>query len=555
MAITASQSTWNEGRKVILASSLGSAIEFYDFYLYGSLAGNIARQFFSALDPTAGFIFALLAFAAGFIVRPFGALIFGRLGDMIGRKYTFLITVVLIGASTFFVGVLPSYATLGITAPIILISLRFLQGLALGGEYGGAATFVAEHAPDGKRGEYTAWIQTTATVGLLMSLIVIGGLRAVLDSSAFDAWGWRIPFLLSVVLVAVSAYIRLSMQESPIFTKMKHHGEISKAPISEALGEWRNLRKVLLALFGLCPGIAVVWYTSQFYALFFLTKILQVNMAHASLLVGVSLLLGMPLFVLFGAISDRIGRKWIMMLGFALSIFTYIPLFHALTHYANPSLEAAYKNSSIVVRVDPATCSFQGSPIAREADFYSSCDIAKRLLAQSAVSYSVEAAPPGTIATIAVGPTMLPSFEASLTPDKQSFDAPSQEKLRQLHVELTKALRDAKYPARADPASINGPMVILVLFILQAYVAVTYGPFAAYLVEMFPARLRYTSTSVPYHIGSGWFGGLLPTIAFALVAQNGNIYSGLLYPIVIAAITLVIGSLFLRSTQSSRFED
>lgn len=555
MAVTMATPFWNEGKKVIFASSLGAVIEYYDFYLYGSLASIIAKQFFSGLDPTAAFIFALLAFAAGFVVRPFGALVFGRLGDMIGRKYTFLITIVLIGASTFLVGLLPSYATLGMAAPAILITLRLLQGLALGGEYGGAATYVAEHAPDGSRGAHTAWIQTTATLGFLMSLLVILGLRAVIDDASFNSWGWRIPFLFSIVLVGLSVYIRLSMRESPVFVKMKEHGEVSKAPLREAFGQWRNLKFVLLALFGLCAGQSVVWYTSQFYALFFLTQILKVDITYASVLIAVSLLLSMPFFIFFGAISDRIGRKWLIMAGCLLGAVTYTPLFHALTHYTNPALEAAQRNSSIVVRAAPEECSFQGNPVARDIDFRTSCDVAKRLLAQSAASYNVEDAPPGAVTTITIGSTVLTSVEANLTANKQAFDASSKEKISTLRADLSKVLHAAKYPDIADRTSINTPMVCLILFIFMIYVAMTYGPLAAYLVELFPARVRYTSMSLPYHIGSGWFGGLLPTIAFALVAQNGNIYAGLKYPIVVALMTLGIGSIFLRDTRGVVISD
>lgn len=537
-----------EERKVILASSLGTVFEWYDFYLYGSLAAIIAKQFFAGLDPTSAFIFALLAFAAGFIVRPFGALVFGRLGDMIGRKYTFLVTILIMGVSTFIVGLLPGYATIGWAAPIILILLRMLQGLALGGEYGGAATYVAEHAPQGKRGSYTSWIQTTATLGLFLSLIVILICRE-LTGPAFDTWGWRIPFLLSIVLLGISVYIRLSMSESPAFQKMKAEGKTSKAPLTESFGQWRNLKIVILALVGLTAGQAVVWYTGQFYALFFLTQVLKVDPKTANLLIAGALVIGTPFFIFFGALSDKIGRKWIIMAGCALAVVTYFPLFKALTHYANPALERAQQSAQIVVTADPKQCSFQGSPIAREVDFRSSCDIAKRTLAQASASYEVVDAPAGTVASVKVGDKEIPAFNASLVDRGHSFDDESKAKIAAFKKEVSGAMSAAGYPTKADPAEMNTIMVLVILTILVIYVTMVYGPIAAMLVELFPTRIRYTSMSLPYHIGNGWFGGLLPTISFALVAQNGNIYYGLWYPIVIAAITLVVGSLFIRETK------
>ena len=537
-----------EERKVIIASSLGTVFEWYDFYLYGSLAAIIAKQFFAGLDPTSAFIFALLAFAAGFIVRPFGALVFGRLGDMIGRKYTFLVTILIMGVSTFIVGLLPSYATIGWAAPIILIALRMLQGLALGGEYGGAATYVAEHAPHGKRGSYTSWIQTTATMGLFMSLIVILVCRQ-LTGPDFEVWGWRIPFLLSIVLLGVSVYIRLSMAESPAFQRMKSEGKTSKAPLTESFAQWRNLKIVILALVGLTAGQAVVWYTGQFYALFFLTQVLKVDAKTANLLIAGALVIGTPFFVFFGALSDKIGRKWIVMAGCALAMLTYFPLFKALTHYANPALERAQQSAQIVVTADPKQCSFQGSPIAREIDFRSSCDIAKRTLAQSSASYEVVEAPAGTTATVKIGDREIQSFNASLVPQGHSFEPESKARIDAFKKEVAGAMSAAGYPTKADPAEMNTVMVLVILVILVIYVTMVYGPIAAMLVELFPTRIRYTSMSLPYHIGNGWFGGMLPTISFALVAQNGNIYYGLWYPIVIAGITLVIGSLFIRETK------
>ncbi|CAH0446783.1 Sialic acid transporter NanT [Ralstonia syzygii subsp. syzygii] len=534
-----------EEKKVIFASSLGTVFEWYDFYLYGSLAAIIAKQFFSGLDPTAAFIFALLAFAAGFLVRPFGALVFGRLGDMIGRKYNFLITILIMGTSTFIVGLLPSYSTIGAAAPVILIILRLLQGLALGGEYGGAATYVAEHAPHGRRGNYTSWIQTTATMGLFLSLIVILVVRE-LSGPSFDDWGWRIPFLVSIVLLATSVYIRLSMSESPAFQKMKAEGKTSKAPLTESFGQWRNLKIVILELVGLTAGQAVVWYTGQFYALFFLTQALKVDAFTANVLIAVALAIGTPFFVFFGSLSDRIGRKWIIMAGCLLAVLTYFPLFKALTHYANPALERAQQTAQITIKADPKECSFQGSPIAREVDFRSSCDIAKRTLAQSSASYEAVDAPTGAVASVTIAGKEIASLNATRTADGQNFDADSKTKIAAFKKQVAEALKAANYPSKADPAQMNTVMVLVILVI---YVTMVYGPIAAMLVELFPTRIRYTSMSLPYHIGNGWFGGLLPTISFALVAQHGNIYYGLWYPIWIAGLTFVIGALFVRETK------
>ena len=535
----------NEERKVIFASSLGTVFEWYDFYLYGSLAAIIAKQFFAGTDPNTAFIFALLAFAAGFLVRPFGAIVFGRLGDMVGRKYTFLVTILIMGVSTFVVGLLPNYASIGIAAPIILVSLRILQGLALGGEYGGAATYVAEHAPDHKRGAFTSWIQTTATLGLFLSLMVILATRTAIGEEAFADWGWRIPFLVSVFLLAVSVWIRLSMNESPAFTKMKEEGKVSKAPLSEAFGQWKNLKIVILALVGLTAGQAVVWYTGQFYALFFLTQTLKVDGALANLLIAASLLIGTPFFVVFGTLSDKIGRKNIIMAGCIIAALTYFPIFKALTHYANPALEAAQISAPVVVSADPAECQFQFNPTGTKK-FTSSCDIAKAKLAASSVNYQNEEAPAGTIASIKIGDKVLESYDASkLTKDEaKAKDTEFSGKLK----EMTK---EAGYPAKADSAQINKPMVLLLLFILVLYVTMVYGPIAAMLVEMFPTRIRYTSMSLPYHIGNGWFGGLLPTTAFALVAFKGDIYYGLWYPIIIALATAVIGILFVKETKDN----
>lgn len=538
-----------EERKVIFASSLGTVFEWYDFYLYGSLATVIAKQFFIG-DPTTSFIFALLAFAAGFIVRPFGALVFGRLGDMIGRKYTFLVTILIMGGSTFIVGLLPGYAAIGIVAPIVLVTLRILQGLALGGEYGGAATYVAEHAPNGRRGYFTSWIQTTATLGLFLSLLVITGVRAGMDAAAFDAWGWRIPFLVSVLLLAVSVWIRMSMAESPAFARMKAQGRTSKAPLSEAFLTWKNGKIALVALLGVVMGQAVVWYTSQFYALYFLTKTLKIDDATANVLIAVALALAAPFFIVCGALSDRIGRKTIILAGCLIAALTYFPIFKGLTHYGNPALEAALSNSPVVVVADPASCHFQFNATGTKK-FPSSCDIATAQLTAASVSYTRQDAPAGTIASVKVGDKVYPSFNATMTPDGLNFDQPSKDKEAALKKGLGAAIKAAGYPAKADPAQLNKPMVVLLLFVLVLYVTMVYGPVAAMLVEMFPTRIRYTSMSLPYHIGNGWFGGLLPTTAFALVAANGNIYYGLWYPIVIALATVVIGLLFVRETKDN----
>ena len=539
-----------EEKKVIFASSLGTVFEWYDFYLYGSLAAIIAKQFFAALDPTAAFIAALMAFAAGFLVRPFGALVFGRLGDMIGRKYTFLVTIMIMGTSTFIVGLLPGYASIGIAAPIILVGLRLLQGLALGGEYGGAATYVAEHAPHGKRGAYTSWIQTTATLGLFLSLIVILGCQEVLGSAVFNDWGWRIPFLLSFFLLVVSVWIRLSLNETPAFKRMKEEGKTSKAPLTEALANWKNGKIVLLALLGLTAGQGVVWYTGQFYALFFLTAQLKVDPSTAQLMIGAALLIGTPFFIVFGTLSDRIGRKPIIMAGCLIAALTFFPLFRALTEAANPDLAAAQAKNKVVVTADPSQCSFQGSPIAREIDFKTSCDIAKRYLAQSSVSYDSADGPKGSPATVTIG-------EKTVTPPagtvvNQKFDADSAAKIAAFKKEMSADLVAAGYPAKAKPIGFMSGQwwkVVAILWILVIYVTMVYGPIAAMLVELFPTKIRYTSMSLPYHIGNGWFGGLLPATAFAIVASTGDIYAGLWYPITFAVITAIIGFLFLPETK------
>jgi MFS family permease len=515
--------------KVIAASSLGTVFEWYDFYLYGLLATVITAQFFSGVNETTGFILALAAFAAGFAVRPFGALVFGRIGDIVGRKNTFLVTMGLMGLSTFAVGLLPSYAAIGVAAPLMLVGLRLLQGLALGGEYGGAATYVAEHAPEGKRGFYTSFIQTTATLGLFAALLVVIGLRTWLGEEAFAAWGWRLPFLLSAILLAISLWIRLQLQESPVFREMKEAGTTSKAPLTEAFGRWRNLRWVLIALLGAVAGQAVVWYTGQFYALFYLERILKVDGGTANILIAAALVIGTPFFVVFGWLSDKIGRKPIIMAGCALAAVLYFPLFGALTSAANPALAEAQARAPVAVVADPATCSVQFDPIGRTTFDKSGCDIAKSALAKAGIPYTNLDTPGDTV--VRIGATQVP------VGDKASFDAA-----------LPELLETAGYPTRADPAALDEPLVVAILTVLVLLVTMVYGPIAALLVELFPARIRYSAMSLPYHIGNGWFGGFLPTIAFAMVAATGDIYAGLWYPIGVAVLTLVVGLMFLPET-------
>jgi MFS family permease len=535
-------------KTVIFASSLGTVFEWYDFYLYGSLSPVIAKQFFSGVNETTGFIFALLAFAAGFFVRPFGALVFGRLGDLVGRKYTFLVTIVIMGSSTALVGMLPSYAAIGVTAPILLITLRLLQGLALGGEYGGAATYVAEHAPPNRRGFYTSWIQTTATLGLFLSLLVILICRNSLGDQ-FDVWGWRIPFLVSIILLAVSVYIRLQLKESPAFLDIKSQGKLSKAPLTEAFGRWPNLKVVILALFGATAGQAVVWYGGQFYALFFIEKVLQVDSKAANIIIALGLLIGTPFFVFWGYMSDRIGRKTVVLAGCLLAALTYFPVFKGLTHYANPGLEAAVATNPVTVVADPADCSFQFDPIGKKT-FTRSCDVAKSALAKAGVPYSGEDAPAGTVTRLRIGSgndaKYVDSF-AGNTMAKPDFKAASEGFGKRLKA----ALGTAGYPAKADMARVDYPMVVLLCAYLVFLVTMVYGPIAAWLVEMFPTRIRYSSMSLPYHIGNGWFGGFLPVTSFAIVAATGGIYNGLWYPVGIAAMTFVIGLLFTRETKGT----
>jgi predicted MFS family arabinose efflux permease len=519
-----------EERKVIFASSLGTVFEWYDFYIYGTLGAFLAKYFFSNVPPNVAFIFTLLAFAAGFAVRPFGALIFGRLGDMIGRKYTFLITMTLMGVGTFFIGLLPGYATWGIAAPVVLIALRLVQGLALGGEYGGAATYVAEHAPRNQRGYYTSWIQTTATLGLFLALLLILGIRTWMGEESFGSWGWRIPFLLSGILLIVSIWIRLSLNESPIFQKMKEEGKTSKRPLTEAFGEWANAKIAILALFGATAGEAVVWYGGQFYALFFLTQTLKVPGVTAQIMIVVALALGTPFFVIFGWLSDRIGRKPIILAGFLLAALTYFPIFKGITHFANPRLEAALASAPVTVIADPDECSFQFKATGTEK-FTTGCDIAKSALVNLSVNYQNQDAPKGTPAQVKIG-------EQTLTTTATDFAK-----------SLAAAIKNHGYPATANPDEINHVMTVLLLWILVIYVTLVYAPIAAWLVELFPSRIRYSGMSLPYHIGNGWFGGFLPATVFAIVAATGNIYSGLWYPVGVALMSLVIGFLFLPETK------
>jgi MFS family permease len=527
-------------RLVIFASSLGTVFEWYDFYIYGTLGVILASKFFSGVAPTAAFIFTLLAFAAGFAVRPFGALVFGRLGDIVGRKYTFLVTMTLMGLGTFLIGVLPTYAAIGIVAPVLLILLRLVQGLALGGEYGGAATYVAEHAPHGKRGLYTSWIQTTATLGLFMALLVILGIRTVMGEAAFNDWGWRIPFLLSAVLLGISIWIRLQLAESPLFQKMKEEGKASKAPLREAFGNWTNGKIALLALLGATAGEAVIWYGGQFYALFFLTQTIKVNAVTAQIMIVIALAIATPGFILFGWLSDKIGRKPIMMAGFLLGVITYWPgspvnIFAGLTHFANPALEKALKESPVTVLADPAGCSFQLKLTGTES-YTTPCDVAKSTLVARSVNYDNQTAPAGSPVVVKVG--------------NDTYTAGTPTFVKDLNDAITKH----GYPASANPAEINSVMTVVLLTILVIFVTMVYGPIAAWLVELFPTRIRYTGMSLPYHIGNGWFGGFLPATVFAIVAATGNIYSGLWYPVAVALMSFLVALFFLPETKDVDIE-
>jgi MFS family permease len=553
-----------EEKRVILASSLGTVFEWYDFYLYGSLAAIIGAQFFSQYPEATRNIFALLAFAAGFLVRPFGALVFGRLGDLVGRKYTFLITILIMGASTFLVGCLPGYETIGFVAPVVLIALRMAQGLALGGEYGGAAIYVAEHAPQGKRGFFTSWIQTTATLGLLLSLIIIMFTQIYVNANfaevttaagvkitPFAAWGWRIPFLVSIILLAISVWIRLQMQESPAFRKMKEEGSISKAPLTEAFGQWRNARIALLALLGLVAGQAVVWYTGQFYALFFLQNILRVDAFTANALIAWSLILGTGGFIFFGALSDKIGRKPIILAGCLIAALTYFPLFRMMTATANPALYKAQENTQVTIIVDPRDCSFQFNPTGT-AKFTKPCDIAKALLARSSVNATTVDAPGGTVARVRIGEKEFaandPNFAKDVGAALTAAGYPGADNPTIVKIPIDPKAGLANFAKMFDIFSAQKLTLIAILTVLVIYVTMVYGPIAAALVEFFPTRIRYSGLSLPYHIGNGWFGGLLPATSFAMVAQTGDIYFGLWYPIIVALMTFIIGLIFVPET-------
>jgi MFS family permease len=536
-------------KMVIAASSLGTVFEWYDFYLYGLLATYISGHFFSGVNEATAFILALAAFAAGFAVRPFGALVFGRIGDLVGRKNTFLVTMGLMGLSTFFVGLLPSYTSIGVAAPFLLVALRLLQGLALGGEYGGAATYVAEHAPHNKRGLYTSWIQTTATFGLFAALLVVIALRATMGEEAFAAWGWRLPFLFSIVLLAISMWIRMQLSESPVFQKMKAEGKTSKAPLREAFAEWSNARWVLVALFGAVAGQAVVWYTGQFYALFYLEKILKVDGATANILVAIALAIGTPGFIFFGWLSDRVGRKPIILAGCLLGALTFFPMFKALTVAANPALAQAQSVAPVRVVADPDRCSFQFDPIGKNTFDESSCDIAKSFLAKNGISYSNQRQLGGAT-VVHIGEKAITINDPAAMESAQRSAA-----IKAFEAEAKPALASAGYSDRADPQRVDRVMVILILVGLVLMVTAAYGPLAALLVELFPSRIRYSAMSLPYHIGNGWFGGFLPTTAFAIVAATGNIYSGLWYPVIVAALTVVVGVVFLPETFRRNIDD
>jgi MFS family permease len=532
---------------VITASSVGTIFEWYDFYLYGSLGTFITAHILSSLDPNSGFIVLLLAFAAGFFVRPFGAVIFGRLGDLWGRKNTFLVTMTLMALSTAAVAILPDAKTpgIGFLAPWLLIALRLAQGLALGGQYGGAATYVAEHAPPGKRGLYTSWIQTTATLGLLLSLGVTMLIQARIGKEAFADWGWRVPFAVSLLLLMVSIWIRLQLAESPIFKRIVSEGKNTKKPLAESFGRGKNLWLVVTALLGLTAGQAVVWYTGQFYALFYLEKVLKVDGDLTRMLVATALVLGTPFFIFWGWMSDKIGRKWIILAGCLIAALSYQTLFKTLTSYANPDLAKATASAPVTVTADPKECSLQFDPIGN-AVFNTSCDVAKSYLAKAGVPYKNVAAPAGSLAKVTIGGTSIDSIAGDKM-DKKAFKAASEAWGKKAGA----TLKAAGYPAKVDPAKIDKPMVVAVLFALVFLVTMVYGPIAAMLVEMFPARIRYTSMSLPYHVGNGWFGGFLPAITFAMIAASGDIYYGLWYPIVVAAVTVVIGALFVRETKNN----
>jgi MFS family permease len=526
-----------EERRVIIGSSLGTLFELYDFFLVGTLAAYLSRNFFSGVNPTAAFIFTLLSFAVGFALRPFGALVFGHFGDRIGRKHTFLTTIIIMGLATFCIGLIPGYATIGLAAPILFIGLRLLQGLAIGGEYGGAATYVAENAPRGRRGAYTSWIQTTSAAAIVLSLTLTLVIRFVLGDARFSQWGWRLPFLVSSLLLAVSVWIRLQLHESPVFQRIKARGQTSHSPLRESFGHWGNMRLVILALLGLVAGQAVIGYTTNIYSLFFLTQTLKVENATASLLVATAMLLTTPFLVVFGTISDRLGRKPIIMTGCLLAAVTFFPLFKLLTRYANPALLAAQERAPIKLVADPAECSFQFNPVGTSR-FVTSCDIAKSYLANAGLSYRNEAGPPGVTASVHIGEHLISSYNGA------SIVAKDADKI--FDIDMQAALKAGGYPSQAAPERVNKSMIVGILMLMMLFNAMAYGPIAAALVDLFPARIRYTSLSLPYHIGNGWFGGFLPASAFAISAATGDIYSGLWYPVIIAAVTFIVGLVFLK---------
>ncbi len=534
-------------RRVIIGATVGTVFEWYDFFVYGALATVLSRQFFQGVNATTSFIFALMAFGAGTAIRPLGAIVFGRLGDMAGRKYTFLITIVVMGLCTASLGVLPTYAQVGVLAPVLLVSLRLLQGLALGGEYGGAAIYVAEHAPAGRRGYYTSWIQLSGSIGLILSLLVVLGTRLALRDQ-FEVWGWRIPFLLSLVLLAISVYIRLQLEESPVFREIQRTGKVSRRPLRESFGSWRNIALMLRILFGMMAGEAVVSYVIMVYVLFFLTQTLKLDALNANLLLAAGLAVAVLMYIGCGWLIDRVGRKPVFLAGCLLSALTFFPIFKALTFYVNPAVALAQQTQPVTVVADPRECSFQFDPVGK-ARFTSSCDIAKTALATANVSYGNEAAAPGSVATIRVGQTAIAAFDGR-TLDPVSFKA----RTGSFKAELNNALAQAGYPTRAHPARVNWPMAFLLLCALQALGVAAYGPLAAWLVELFPPRIRYTSMSLPYNIGVGWFGGFLPSIAFAINAYTGNVYSGLWYPVIVAGASAIICIFFLPETKGSAAE-
>ncbi|RTL51644.1 MAG: MFS transporter [Bradyrhizobiaceae bacterium] len=538
------QGLTREEFKIISASCVGTVIEWYDFILFGAIAPVIGKQFFASTNPTTGLIFALLAFSAAFIIRPFGAIVFGRIGDLIGRKYTFLITILIMGLSTFAVGLLPTYASIGIAAPCILIAMRLLQGLAIGGEYGGAAVFVAEHSPDGKRGLYTSWIQTTGTLGVFLSLFAIFVTRSYFGEQALADWAWRLPFLVSILLLAISVWMRLAMQESPVFLQMKAEGRQSNAPISEAFGQWKNLKIVIVA-FVLSAGFGVIWYTTQLYTLIFMTQTLKIDGWTANLIVMLSLLLATPFFVAFGWLSDKIGRKKVILSGIFLAALALFPTFKAMTHFANPALERAVASSPVTVIADPADCQFQFN-LTGTSKFTSSCDVAKAKLVSLGVSYRNEAGASGQPASIRIGNTVIPSIDIAQLSKEDGV-----KQMAAFSSAVTKAIADAGYPSKADPAQVNVPMLLALNFMLVFLLAVAYGPVPALLVELFPTRIRYSSLSLPYHLGTGWFGGMVPTIAVAMVAYTGNIYFGLWFPVAVALFAVTVNFFCLRETNGT----